>query len=44
VTCNKRLERAIPVLLPKTPPNFQAFQEKFGHCKSPDSSRTFSLT
>ena len=32
------------MLLPKTPPNLKAFQEKFGHRKSPDSSRTFSLT
>ena len=32
------------MLPPKTPPNLKAFQEKFGHRQSPDSSRTFSLT
>jgi len=35
--------KSIRVPAPQTPPNLKAYQEKFGHRQSPESSRAFSL-
>ena len=35
--------KSIQVPAPQTPSNLKAYQEKFGHRQSPESSRAFSL-
>jgi hypothetical protein len=35
--------KSFKVPAPQTPPNLKAYQDKFGHRQSPESSRAFSL-